>query len=324
MIKLNEALPWYNYGSVTQLTQGVSIFINIIHDDATLDPTFDEAVAKVSEKVEGSPYPLEYPEVLVNIGVASYKRDQACEAVRHFEEALKHLKADNHRRAITSWMLGIAANASCDFGNANAHWEDACALLTSLSNTKSQAKKNWYLERLGELRRDMAMSPRQVFTWLNLFEGSMISPGAVHVRELMIDRIHRRDMVTGYDLLNRLKKMAKTAAFEESAEIFMECGLGAFMLGNPPEASQYISHAVELFHQHTHRKFVARWMLGAVQWYCRETRQKALHAWEECISEMDRLIQEAEYRDHQNVKRWYEEKVETLDWALRDRVEELL
>lgn len=324
MIKMKEALSWYNYGSVTQLTQGVTIFINVIHDDATLDPTFHEAVSKVTEKVEGSPYPLEYPEVLVNIGAASFNRDWACEAVQHFEVALKHLKADNHRRAITAWMLGIAANASCDFGNANAHWEDACALLTSLSNTKSQAKKNWYLERLSELRRDMAMTPRQVFTWLNLFEGSMISPGAIHVRELMNERIHRRDMVAGYDQLNQLKKMAKIASFEESAEIFIECGLGAFMLGNPPEAAQCISRAMELFHPNTHRKFVARWMLGAVQWYCTESRQKALHAWEECISEIQLLTEDAEYRDRQNVKHWYEEKVETLDWALRDRVEELL
>lgn len=323
MITMKEALSWLNYGHVTQVTTGVAVLIDVINDPGTQNTAFYDTVSKATHKSDASPFPLEKPEVLANVGSACYYRDEAILSANFLQEAVNNLKSDNHRRGVTQWMLGIACSAYCDFVKANQAWEDACALFSTLQNTRVQSRKTWYLERLQDMRRDMAETPRQAYSWLNLFEPGMLPPSAHHLNNRLLERLERHDSTRGYDLVAELNRMAmRTNQHIEKAEIWVECGLGVFLLGNAEESARFISQAIELFPEHTHKKFVTRWMLGSVLWYSKASYQRAYETWQYCIDEIDYLIQMANYKDSTNIKQWYIEMTEILDAALRDRLEE--
>lgn len=320
MIKMREACSWLNYGQSSQLTMGSEELMNNINRSTANDTTFMNLVEKAYETSQHSPFPLEGPEILAKLGCVFFYRDEAIQSANYLQQAIDRLRSHNYQRGVVSWMLGIACSAYSDFVRANLAWEESCSLLSGLA---SAAKQPFLRQRLDEMQRDMAETPGQAYTWLYLFEPWTLSASIHHLVGQLADRVNKQDRTRSCDLIGELEQQAKQAKNPvERAEIFVECGKAAFYLGNPVDASKYLSQALHGFLPRTHQSLVTRWMLGAVLWYSRNSYMKAQEEWQACLSEIDYLIETSDYKNHKSRTNWYVERREIMDAALRDRLED--
>ena len=150
-----------------------------------------------------------------------------------------------------------------------------------------------------------------VFVWLNLFYPSKINNNNIS------------SSIEAYQALEYLKLLEgdRIDTFERG-EIWAECGLLFYQLGNPFEAQTSLLKALENYPPRSHEYAVVWWMLGIVQWSLENKHSDAIRNWTLAIENFDQLKIQAEYSRQNSLVIWYETRIDEMEESLREKVRE--
>jgi len=163
-----------------------------------------------------------------------------------------------------------------------------------------------------------------VFTWLNLFDASRLVSPILEIRDQVIGKINNNDIsssIEAYQALEYLKIFEgdRIDTFERG-EIWAECGLSFYQLGNPFESQSSLLKALENYPPGSHEYAVTCWMIGIVQWLLENRHSDAMMNWKRAIENFRQLKDQAEFDRQRSKVDWYSERISEMEESLRERV----
>jgi tetratricopeptide (TPR) repeat protein len=340
MPDIEQVLTWLNQFDTSHLKTVAPSMLRHFRDTSVSQKTLDESMRVFVSMRANLPDPLEYPEVLLNCALAEFRHDRLERSRDYLIEALSYYKPDEHRSAIPRWMLGCVLWVMVENVDAYANWYRARQIfqniydqlekevrdegengLTPEEKEALENKTTWYRDRLRELKVDMICTAEEAYTDLDAHEPSHIGKIPNQFVELISQRIEKRKYAAAYQLMHEMLDLARNSEdFVETGEVYIECALAAYQMGNAFEALQYLRRAVAIFTPRSHHQAVARWMLGIVQWQVPPERQNALRSWEEAIENFQELQLQSDHHNQQERVGWYKQRVEVMKIALNNRV----
>ncbi|MFB5621122.1 MAG: hypothetical protein ACE5RC_08350 [Nitrosopumilus sp.] len=165
-----------------------------------------------------------------------------------------------------------------------------------------------------------------VFVWLNLFYPSKLVSPIKDIRDQIAEKINSNNIssaIEAYQALEYLKFLEgdRIDTFERG-EIWAECGLLFYQLGNPFEAQTSLLKALENYPPGSHEYAVVCWMLGIVQWSLENKHGDAMKNWNLAIERFDQLKIQAEYTRQNSLVVWYLTRIDEMVEGLREKVRE--
>ena len=167
-------------------------------------------------------------------------------------------------------------------------------------------------------------TPEEIFTWLNEFEESYLSPTSQQYVEAIGERIDQGTYADALDLLDDLQQLTRfNGELNERAEVFFESGFAYYRMGYMNLAVDALKHAVLEFPSgkgNDHKQVVARCMLGAMYWQDDCDRLQAINEWKRCVKELAALRLQADRENKQTRAEWYADQLVMLQAELTARV----
>jgi SOS-response transcriptional repressor LexA len=131
--------------------------------------------------------------------------------------------------------------------------------------------------------------------WIRtLPKNEYLSESAQNIVDRMKEAAENQRTEEAWNLMERLKRMSGTfygasdnrdlSYHDQWAEIYMECALVAYKLGDLTEASKLLHESTGNFYgNHTLQKAVVYWFLGCIQWQLPAHFEEAVVSWERSI-----------------------------------------
>jgi len=169
------------------------------------------------------------------------------------------------------------------------------------------------------------ISMNVVFSWLNEFQGSSLTRPDTILIEVIRQKISEARFFEAYQAIEYLKELEnnREKAFERG-EIWVECGMVYYDMGNSIEAIKSLKCAEKEYPPESHEHAVVRWMLGTVQWFFEKDNPEAIKNWKWAIEEFRSLERVAEQDRRIREKNWYAERITEMDEGLREKILEQL
>ena len=153
----------------------------------------------------------------------------------------------------------------------------------------------------------------ETYKWLNIFEPSSLSLPAAILRDQILNDIRDKKYMPAYQAIEQLKSYESSRILtRERAEIWIECGLGFFYIGDPDEAMEALKRAIAL-DASMHAEAVAHCMLSAIQWQFVSKRSEALLNWKTAIEKLGQLADLADKENWTDRRDWYRLKIKDLE-----------
>ena len=154
------------------------------------------------------------------------------------------------------------------------------------------------------------------YGWLNQFQGSSLSRTEMILRDIIFNKVSSNDNKEAHKKIKILLSYDSDSQNQfQSGEIWLECGMAIYKMGNLFEANEYFEKAVNQFPPESHEHAVALWMLGSVQWEI-EKSPDASRNWEKAIDEFRILEKKAGENRRMSEKNWYELKIKDLEASI--------
>jgi tetratricopeptide (TPR) repeat protein len=161
----------------------------------------------------------------------------------------------------------------------------------------------------------------EIFGWLNCMTPSSMTVSSSAIRDQLAARIQTRSFITAYQIIEHFKKIGLQSIMTlERAEIWAECGLAFFEMGNPFEAIEAFKQSLANCPPGSHSQAIVRWMLGEVQWHIDSEHDTAIRNWEKTLEELSVLEQQADYKNRIPDRDWYRDRMDELHGRLNNRV----
>lgn len=160
-----------------------------------------------------------------------------------------------------------------------------------------------------------------VFRWLNRFEGSKLTSLDRILLDLVKQKITEGKFSDADRVIEYLKSYQKTRedAFEKG-EIWVECGLAYYDIGDPFKVVKSLKMAKKEFTASSHKRAVACWMLGTIQWDIENDNAEALINWKWAIEDFDLLEKIAEQDRRVKERNWYVERILEMEDNLQEKI----
>jgi tetratricopeptide (TPR) repeat protein len=322
MIGVFEALDWLNViegrSRLTAEEARLSMTARIV---SLSEEEVRTALRRLRNEGLASADPLERAEVFLHLAAIEFWRRWFAQAARDADEAnltYRTLTADDlHRRAVASWILGMAQWELFQNNEAYTNCDEARTVFL-----EARRQSNWYQEPARRMQIDLMSRPEEIFAWLNRFQGSNLTPPSWQIIRAARENIRQRRYSDARELLADLQEINRWSRGSfELAEACVECGLTAYQVGPLAIAITLIEKAILDFAPgigNNHQQVVGRCMLGALE--CREnSRQRnARLCWTRCLIELEELEFQADRDNNQIQRTWYAECRDLLDGALLD------
>lgn len=326
MIAVYEVLSWLNaIDGASSLTDQERRLSRSVRVAGRSDASVRRIIDRLQNAGLGSGDPLENAEVALHCAAIEYEHGWFSRAARHAREAARTYRNDLHRRAVASWILGMAQWEIARNQRAYTNWDRARTIFNELQSffQHSPNERGWYRDALRLMETDLATRPEEILTWLNRFEGSSLTESSRQLVDRVQGRIQRRIYPEVYPLLNDLQEinMWSTEIYER-AEAFLECGLAAYQMGNMALAVALLKKAVVDLSPgigNNHKQAVARCMLAAMGGLDKGDGNPATIGWRRCIEEFEQLRVQADRDNDQVKKKWYADHRAILQAALSER-----
>ena len=171
-------------------------------------------------------------------------------------------------------------------------------------------------------------TPEVIFTWLNEFEESYLSPTSQQYVRTIDKKIDQGMRADAFVLLDDLQQLTRyNGEFHERAEVFFESGFAYYRMGYMNLAVDALKHAVLEFPSgkgNNHKQVVARCLLGAMHWHDECDRNQAIIEWKRCVKELAALRLQADRNNQQTRAEWYADQHAVLEAALAARVSQTI
>jgi hypothetical protein len=320
MIGVFEALDWLNAiegrSRLTAEEARLSMTARIV---SLSDDEVRTTLRRLRSEGLASADPMERAEVLLNIAAIEYWRRWFADAARDADAATLTYRTlnDAHRRAVASWILGMAEWELLQNNDAYTNWDDARTVFI-------QGQTNWYPQPARRMQIDLVARPEEIFTWLNEFEGSRLTPASWQIIRLVQENIRQRRYSNANELLADLQEINRWSVGSFAlAEACTECGLTAYQVGPTALATPLIEKAINDFAPgigNNHQQVIARCMLGALAWRENSQQRNARLCWIRCLTELEELEFQADRDNNQDQRRWYAERRDLLEAALEEQL----
>ena len=131
--------------------------------------------------------------------------------------------------------------------------------------------------------------------WIRTLQGNeYLSEAAQNMVDRMKDASDKGQTEEAWNLMERLKRMSGSFYgtsenhdlnyHDQWAEIYMECALVAYELGDLTEASKLLHNSTGNFYGHqTLQKAIVYWFLGCIQWQLPAHSEEAVVSWERAM-----------------------------------------
>ena len=272
--------------------------------------------------------PFERAEVVLNMAAIEYWLEWYAAVVQDAGEALRIYRNDNHRHAVTQWILGMAQWKISQNHDAYRNCDEARGFFRKCARELQNLPRlmNWYEDWAWQMDLELAARPEEIYTWLNQFpeEPAGLTAGSRQLENLITENIHQQRYSDVYALMSDIQQLNQgSTVLYEQAEVFFECGLAAYQMGNLGLAIELLKKTVQNFSPglgHNHKQVVARCMLGAVEWLHPGLRNQAAMSWRRCMEEFRELKVQTDYANNQARRQWYAERIDLLEAALSERL----
>ena len=329
MINSFEALEWLNAiddnSRLTDTERGLSI---AARDVSNTDNEARQILADLRNAGLASSDPFEWAEVALNLAAIEYWLEWYAEVVQDAREAFRIYRNDDHRYAVTQWILGIAqwriSQNHDAYRNCDAAREFFRRRARELQNRSHLM--DWYGAWAWQMDLELAARPEEIYTWLNRFreEPTSLSASSRQLENRITENISQQRYSDVYALMRDIQQLNQwSTVLYERAEVFFECGLAAYQMGNLGLAIELLKKAVLDFSPglgHNHKQVIARCMLGAIKWLHADLRNQAAVDWRRCIEEFKELMVQTDYANNQVLRQWYAERIALLEAALSERL----
>jgi tetratricopeptide (TPR) repeat protein len=167
------------------------------------------------------------------------------------------------------------------------------------------------------------ISINDVFSWLNEFQGSGLTRPDTILRDIIRQKITERRFFEAYQVIGSLKSYENNRINSfERGEIWVECGLAFYEMGNSTEAIKSLERAKSEYPPESHAHAVVRWMLGTMQWFFEKNNAEAIKNCKRAIEEFRILEEKAEQERRVREKDWYSDRIIEMEESLSGKITE--
>ncbi len=323
MVDCERVFGWLNYRDRSCLGGDGNELLLRVRNDGLPPEDRQRAADLAARAVKEDDDVLEKAETLVCLayfwmGQNLPERAQACltDALEIYQKDLGQYR----RQAVVFWLLGYTEWRLRLNSKACGDWRTACLIFTKLAEDCDDARQPeqaaWYREKLDEFQRDLAMTPEEALTWLNLFEPGFLGEDLVELRNQMLEAVNRNDQSLASRLARSLAALASSRPdLDERAEAYLECGLAYYQMQDMRAAVHCIQEAVSLYRPFSHQQAVARWMLGLAEWQNVDLQLDAMTQWALSLNIFRQLEEEANLSGQRERAAWYRRTIDILSRA---------
>jgi hypothetical protein len=292
---------------------------------------FDFRIAPILERlrtgVDSPSNPLRKAEVLLWCAAVGRARGWCAQAARDAKEAVISCDADEHRRAVALWILGMVQWELFQNHEAYKNWVEAKRIFKRCQNLLQDSGngKDWYQDPIWHMEVELIARPEEISTWLTCFHPSSLRPPTAQIVERAREKIRQKAYPDIYTLMQDLEKAnQQSRRVSERGEIYLEFGLATYQLGNSRFAVELLRQAVSDFYTGIgtcHQQMVARCILGALEWMHKSLHNLATADWLRCVEELEQLRDAADRENLDDKTQWYSEHCDILRSALLEWLE---
>jgi tetratricopeptide (TPR) repeat protein len=159
-----------------------------------------------------------------------------------------------------------------------------------------------------------------IFSYLNEFTPTSLSITAKEIRDGIVNKINAKKFMIANQWVKRIKEFAnKSKVTREKMEIWAECGLAHFQMGDPYLCIESLKQALSNCAPGSHEQAILHWMLGEAQLKEETLHFDAFKTWELALEELNALAVVADRRNKIPERDWYRIAFRNLEAALRTR-----
>jgi tetratricopeptide (TPR) repeat protein len=273
MIDSSRALGWLNTtDNRSHLNKGDGQLIREIGQSNSSEFKIAHIMERLRTEAHSSGDPLRTAEIMLYCASIGHWRGWCPQAARDAIEAVISYDADDHRRAVALWILGIIQWEMSQNHEAYRNWAEARKIFKQFQNSypRSRIANDWYQDPIEQMEVELVARPEEVSTWLNRFEPPSLGPRTWRVVNSMREKVRQQAYPSIYVLIQDLQEAIRwSERIYERAEIYLEFGLAMYQMRNSYFAIELLRKAVSDFYPCVgtyHKQVVARCILGAVEW----------------------------------------------------------
>ena len=327
-IALEEVHAWLNVINPTHLSLVSGEKLAALRAESLSKRNEDLLIKEVIDYSQNSVDLLEYAEVLTHCAVIRAAKLEYKKALSHMQKAVELYQGSDSKYAVALWMLGWIEWQVLENRKAYVHWSDARDnLKTQVVNLSATHRLNsfeqipWFLERIQDINRELALQPEEAYSWINLFDGSHLNETALRFRDLLDRSIAENKNASVYQIMQDMQNvLLNTPDYQTIPELLVEAGLVAYQLGIKFESETLLKRAVGLFHPESHQQASALWMLGAVQLRMDKKASETFRNWDRSIEIFESIPRRLKSRDRESYLAWQQGLIPVLKKALDEAI----
>ena len=327
-IPLEAVHAWLNVINPTHLSLVSGEMLAALRAESLSKKNVDQLIKEVIDYSQKSADSLEYAEVLTHCAVVRAARGEYKYALSHMQTAVDLYQGSYSKYAVVLWMLGWIEWQLLENRKAYAYWTDArddfksqVVRLIATHRMNYFEQIPWFLERIEDMNRELALQPEELYSWINLFDGSHLNETALRFRDLLDRNIAENKNASVYQIMQDMQNvLLNTPDYQTIPEVLVEAGLAAYQLGIKSEAETLLKRAVGLFHPESHQQASALWMLGAVQLRMEKKISEAFRNWGRSIEIFESIPNRLKSRDRESYLEWEQSILPILKRVLEDAI----
>jgi tetratricopeptide (TPR) repeat protein len=296
MIDTSKALRWLNaVDNYSHLNNEDRQLMRAISQSGLSDFGIEQILDKLRNDAHSSGDPLRTAEILLYCAAIGHWRGWCPQAARDAIKSVISYDADEHRRAVALWILGIVQWEMLQNYEGYRNWAEAKKIFKrcQIPLQRSPNAKDWYRDPIEQMEVELVARPEEISTWLNRFQRSSLRTPTGRAVKSMREKIRQQAYPNIYGLMQDLQEAdSRSESLHERAEIYLEFGLATYQIGNSRFAIELLRKAVSDFYPGVgtyHKQVVARCMLGAVEWMHKSLLKQAAADWLCCFDEFEQL-----------------------------------
>lgn len=311
MITFEQALGWLSYESSSKLSPGNAATIQSMRQGPERESnTLCDNLLDYAYREEA---PVDQAEVIAFCAIYYYERGRFDDALNQFDAALNLFdeERDYHRQALLECMI---SHIFCNRSDQDAGFEWLQKAFRHFLNRSTfyfccgnAGRVKWYADRMEEIAYEVLSTPETTYKCLYEFDGSCLSPSAMHILSQIDQRIHRNQFDEALEELAGLRRITwRSPEYKDTAEGFAFSGLKMAQMDRMNQAVYDLRCAISHCTPAGHNQVFMRWMLALIQLRKRDQHCYAVENIEMCISHIQGLIQAADRQDQYERRTWYE------------------
>lgn len=321
-----QVFSWLNETDTTHIPPSLRVLLGLMtatHNELELD----DLISQVLRESRTSGQPLQHAEVLLACAEHKYRRMNYPDGIRLLDTAfeLYFTEKDYHRIMVTRWLQGLTHQKMGEERVAFDRWFEGSQIAEKFIDRYQRLDLpvvvQWVEDKLGSIQVEMAYLMDEIYTWLNFFEPESYELSIKALLNSTLERIDEQRFESARKNILELNRLShQTADHQEAGLIQFECGRLCYILKDFPTSIKYFEQAATLFSPFEHHYGVTRWAIGLLQWKEKSSHSQAIHSCQMSIDVLSHLALDADHKNHQKRRLWYEKKKKVLERALENKI----